>query len=179
MEKKRRLGTYGNRGDLLKIWNKSRKFPHGGRDTGQIPPNISLGKSSKKHNMDRESLARPQRRPIKEAFDPSEGPQRESVLLPTHGHYVQEELYLDVNPILHMGGTLPTVRYGTRGYSNDKMEQQHKICKPHRHGEGSFDRELTLRQIYQWVRELQNGALCERASTVLQLPEVWSPCYDM
>ena len=59
------------------------------------------------------------------------------------------------------------------------MEQQPKIGKPHRHGEGSFDREGTLRQIYQRVRELQNEALCERASTVLQLPEVRLPCLDM
>ena len=43
----------------------------------------------------------------------------------------------------------------------------------------SFDREGTLRQIYQRVRELQNAALCERASTVFQLPEVRSPCQDM
>ena len=57
--------------------------------------------------------------------------------------------------------------------TNEK--QLHKIGKPRRHGKGSFDREGTLGQIYQRVRELQNEALCERASTVLQLPEVRSP----
>ena len=75
--------------------------------------------------------------------------------------------------------TPPTGRYGTRCYTDDKVEQQHKIGKPHRHGEDSFDREGTLRQIYQRVRELQNEALCGRASTVLQLLEVRPPCQDM
>ena len=69
-------------------------------------------------------------------------------LLPTHGHYVQEDLHLAGSPILHNRGTPPTGRYGTRGHTDDKVEQQHKIGKPHRHGEGSFDREGTIRQIY-------------------------------
>ena len=43
------------------------------------------------------------------------------------------------------------------------MKQQHTIGKPLRHGEGSFDREGTIRQIYQRVLELQNEAICERA----------------
>ena len=101
------------------------------------------------------------------------------MLLPTHGHYVQEDVHPNGSPILHNGGTTPTGRYGTRGHTDDTMEQQYKIGKPHSHGEGSFDREVTLRQIYQRVRELLNAALCERASTVLQLPEVRSPCQDM
>ena len=133
-----RRGTYGNRGDLPKIRNISRKLPHGGGDTGRTPPKISLGESSKQDNTDWECLARPQGRPIKEDFDRSEGPQRERVLLPNHGHYVQEDLHLDGSPILHNVGTPPTGRYGTRGYTDDKVEQQHKIGKPHRHGEGSF-----------------------------------------
>ena len=37
-------------------------------------------------------LACAQERPIKEAFRRSEGPQRERVLLPTQGHYVQEDI---------------------------------------------------------------------------------------
>ena len=101
------------------------------------------------------------------------------MLLPTHGHSVHEDMHLDESPILHNGGTPPTGRYGTRGHTDDKVEQQHKIGKPHRHGEGSFDTEGTLRQIYQRVRELQNEALCERASTLLQLLEVWRLCQDM
>ena len=76
---------------------------------------------------------------------------------------------------MHNGVTPPTGRYSTRGHTDDKVEQQHKIGKPDRHGEGSFDREGTLRQIYEKVREIQNEALCERASTVLQLPEVRPP----
>ena len=81
------------------------------------------------------------------------------MLLPTHGHYVQEDLHFDGSSILDNGGTPPTGRYGTRGHTDDKMEQHHQIGKLHRHGEGSFDREGTLRQIYQSVRELQNEAL--------------------
>ena len=62
---------------------------------------------------------------------------------------------------------------------DDKVEQQRKISQSHRHGEGSFDREGTLRQIYQRAWELQNKALRERASTMFQLPEVRPPCQDM
>ena len=98
-----------------------------------------MGESSKKDNTDRERLARPQGRPIKEDFARSEGPQLEKVFLPSHGHYVEEDLQLDGSPILHKGGTLPTGQYGTRGHIDDKVEPQHKIGKPHRHGEGSFD----------------------------------------
>ena len=58
-----------------------------------------------------------------------------------NGQYVQEDLHLDDSPILHNGGTPATGRDGTRGHTDDKVEQQHKIGKPHRHGEGSFDRE--------------------------------------
>ena len=64
-----------------------------------------MGKRSKKDNTDRERLARPQGRPVKETFDRSEGPQRERVFLPTHGQYVQEDLHLDGSPILHNGET--------------------------------------------------------------------------
>ena len=46
-------------------------------------------------------------------------------------HYVQEDLHLDGSSILHNGGTPPTGRYGTRRHTDDKMEQQHKIGKPH------------------------------------------------
>ena len=165
--RRRRRGTYGNRGDLPKIRNNSRRLPHGGGDIIPTPPKLSLGESSKNDNTDRERLARPQGQPIKEAFDRSEGPQRERVLLPTHEHYVQEDIHLDGSLIMHNGGTPPTGQYGTRVNTDDKVEQQHKIGKPHRHGEGSFDREGTIRQIYQRVRELQNEALCERAATVL------------
>ena len=49
----------------------------------------------------------------------------------------------------------------------------------HRYGEGSFDREGTIRQIYQSVRELQNEAPCERTSSVHQLPEIRPPCQDL
>ena len=80
---------------------------------------------------------------------------------------------------MHNGGTPPTGRYGTRGHMDDKVEQQQKIGKPHRHGVGIFDKEGTLRQIYQRVWEVHNEALCERASTVLQLPEGRLPCQDM
>ena len=73
-------------------------------------------------NTDRERYARPQGQPIKGAFDRSEGPQLERLLLPTHGHYVQEDLHLDGSPILHNGGTPPTGRYGTRGHTDDNME---------------------------------------------------------
>ena len=104
-------------------------------------------------------LVCPQGRPLKEAFDRSNEPQLERVFLPTHGHYVQKDLHLDGSPILHNGRTPPTGRYGTRGHTDDKVEQlQHKIGKPHRHGEGSFDSEGT----HQKVRELQNKALCEK-----------------
>ena len=83
---------------------------------------------------------------------------------------LQEDLHLDGSSILHNGGTSHTGRYGTRGHTDDKVE--HKIGKPHRHGECIFDREGTLRQIYQRVWVLQNEAICERVSTVLQL----TPC---
>ena len=43
--RKGRRGTYGNRGDLPKIQNKSRKLPHGSGDTGRTEPKISLGES--------------------------------------------------------------------------------------------------------------------------------------
>ena len=52
--------------------------------------------------------------------------------------------------------------YSTIGHTDDKMEQQHKIGKPHRHGDGSFNREGKLHQIYQRVLELRHEALCER-----------------
>ena len=53
-------------------------------------------------------------RPIKETFERSEGPQRERVLFPTHGHYFQEYLHHYGSRILHNGGTPPTGRYGSR-----------------------------------------------------------------
>ena len=113
------------------------KLPHGGGDTGRAPPKIYLGESSKKDNTDRERLARPQGRPIKETFDRGEGIQWERVLLPTHEHYVQEDLHPDGSPILHNGGTPATGRYSTRGHPYNKVEQQHKApnntrCSCHR-----------------------------------------------
>ena len=109
VNKKRRRGEEEDgehtetEGTLQKFGKKSRKLPHEGGDIGRTPPKISLAESSKKNNTDRERLARPQGRLIKEAFDRSEGPQRERVLLPTLGHYVQEDLHLDGSPNLHNG----------------------------------------------------------------------------
>ena len=116
---------------------------------------------------------------IKEAFDRSEGPQRERVLLPTHRLYVQEDLHLDGSPILHNGGTPPTGRYGTRRHTDDKVEQQYKIGKPHRHGEGSLTGKEQSARFIGGYGSFRLRALCERASTVLQLPEVRPPCQDL
>ena len=45
-------------------------------------------------------------------------------------------------------------------WNNTKLANHTDMVK------GCFDREGTIRQIYQRVRELQNEALCESASTV-------------
>ena len=42
-ERRVRRGTYGNRGDLPKIRNKSRKLPFGGGDTARTPHKLSFG----------------------------------------------------------------------------------------------------------------------------------------
>ena len=139
VNKERRRGTDGNRGDLPKIRNTSRKLPQEGRDTSRTPPKISLGESSKKDNTDRERLVRPQHgRPIKESFDRSEEPQRERRFLPTHGHYVQEDLHLYGSPILHNDMILEATRITK--WNNTKLANHTDMVKEVLTGKGQSAR---------------------------------------
>ena len=79
------------------------------------------------YNTDRERLARPHlSNKLLTKVKASTG----KIATSAPGHYFQEDLHLDGSPILHNGGTPPTGRYGTRGHTDDKVEQQHEIGKP-------------------------------------------------
>ena len=78
----------------------------------------------------------------------------------------------------HLAVLLEIQQYGTRSHTDAKMEQQHTL-------ETHTD---MVNVVLTWKeqsvklpegRELQNEALCERTSTVLQLTKVFSLCQDM
>ena len=59
------------------------------------------------------------------------------------------------------------------------MEYGHSTGGNDQYGQGSTGGETAPLQIYQRIRELPDEALCESATAVLQLPEVWPPGQDL
>ena len=50
------------------------------------------------------------------------------MLRPTHEYHVQEDIHLDGSLILHNGENPPAGRYGTRGHTDDKVEQHTQLA---------------------------------------------------